>query len=189
MSKIGQFRWAIWSGWFLTITGSGLLIILDENTYVVAWVLIFLILGAGTGFLIVSLNTAVQATARSQDTACATAMYLFTRVLGTCIGIALGGTVFQNALFSSLANAHLPTDIAQDAVGYVKVINGLPAGSEHRRAVIRAYVEAFHRLYEVLTAMSFVGGLSGLLIDPQSLDKVLDSEHTLETEKPRNPLP
>src|SRR5205809_4670666 len=131
------------------------------------------------GFLIVSLNVAVQAATRNQDTARAAAMYLFTRPLGGCMGIALGGTVFQNVLVSSLVNADLPADIARHATGYVEVIKGLPAESEYKQAVIGAYVEAFRGVYEILTALSFVGGLSSLLIDFHSLDRELDSNHVL----------
>lgn len=38
MTRTGKFRWALWSGWVFMCIAYGLLIILDENSSTVRWV-------------------------------------------------------------------------------------------------------------------------------------------------------
>lgn len=43
VSRMGRYRWAIWSGWAVTIFGTGLLIVLDVDTPTYQWVLCLLV--------------------------------------------------------------------------------------------------------------------------------------------------
>lgn len=51
ISKTGRFRWAIWTGWFLTVLGMGLLCLLDVSTAVPAWIFLNLVPSFGLGCL------------------------------------------------------------------------------------------------------------------------------------------
>ncbi|KAF2195932.1 MFS general substrate transporter [Zopfia rhizophila CBS 207.26] len=169
---------AIWSGWVVNTFGTGLLILLDQDSPVVAWVLIFLILGIGQGLLLSAHNFAVQAIASTEDVAYATTLFSFMRGVGLCVGVAIGGAVFQNHLRTALVSARLPTDIAADAEAYVHILLAMPSNSSMRIAVVDAYATGFRFLFEILTGISGVGLLLSLTIGGHySLDKELDAEH------------
>ncbi|KAF8253207.1 MFS general substrate transporter [Wilcoxina mikolae CBS 423.85] len=179
ISRIGRFRWAIWTGWVVTILATGLLILWGTTTSTASWVLILLLLGLGHGLLLNSLNVSVQAIARTEDVAHATAMYTFLRSFGMCLGVAIGSAVFQNVLDASLAAKGLPEGIAKDATGFLSVLKGMEEGKK-KHDILEAYAEAFRGLFRVLTGISVVGGLAAGLVDSgHTMDKELSSEHVL----------
>ena len=183
MTRTGRFRWAVWLGWTVTIAGTGLLILLDVHTRTYAWVLIFIVVGLGHGFILMSLNFSIQAMSDTHNVAYAAAMYTFTRTFGMCIGVAIGGAVFQNQLQKHLADLRLLTTVATDAEGFVAALHALPKDSPEYQNYILAYAKSFGNVFEVLTAVAGLAGLLSLLIKKFSMDKALDSEHVLRQEK------
>ncbi len=183
MTKFGRYRWAIWLGWTITIAGTGLLILLDVDIRVYAWVLIFIVVGLGHGLILMSLNFSVQAMADTRDVAYAAAMYTFTRTFGMCIGVAVGGTVFQNELRKHLGELHLPTKVANDAEGFVATLKALPQASVQYQAYILAYADSFKVVFEALTVVAGLAALLSLFIKEHTMDRELDSEHVLRQEK------
>ena len=180
MAKFGRFRWAVWSGWIITTTGTGLLILLDADLKAAGWVLIFIVVGLGHGFVLMSLNVAIQAMAEIRHVADAAAMYTFTRTFGMCIGVAIGGTVFQNRLSDHLSARHLPTAVAKNAEGFTERLKDLPRSSPEYHAYIAAYAEGFQNVFQVLTAVAGLAGILSLFIKRYSMDKDLGSEHVLQ---------
>ena len=186
MTRTGRFRWAIWLGWVVTITGTGLLILVDVHIRTYAWILIFIVVGLGHGLILMSLNFSVQAMADTQNVAYAAAMYTFTRTFGMCLGVAVGGAVFQNQLKKHLGELQLPTTIANDAENFVTQLMALAKDSAQYQAYTLAYSNAFKVVYEVLTAIAGLAGLLSLLIKEYTMDKDLDSEHILSKWKGMN---
>jgi MFS family permease len=180
MAKFGRFRWAVWSGWAITIIGTGLLILLDADLKAYGWVLIFVVVGLGQGLLLMSINVAVQAMSEIKHVADAVAMYAFTRAFGMCIGVAIGGTVFQNRLSEHLSDRRLPTAMAKNAEGFSKTLKDLPKSSTEYQAYISAYTEGFQNVFQVLTAVAGLAGLLSLFIKRYNMDKNLGSEHILQ---------
>lgn len=152
ISKRGTFRWALWSGWAVNTLGAGLLILLDVQTATYARVLIFLVVGLGQGLLLSSLNFTIQAIVPVEDVSYGTALYAFFRGFGMCLGVAIGGTAFQNQLSNQLTSAGLPASIAENAEGDISTLNQLPSSSDWKAQVLDAYTSAFHILFIVLTA-------------------------------------
>ena len=183
MTRFGRFRWAVWLGWVVTIVGTGLLILLDTNIRTYAWVMIFVVVGLGHGLVLMSLNFSVQAMAETQNVAYAAGMYTFARTFGMCIGVAIGGVVFQNELKNHLGNLHLPTAVAKNAESFLATLEALPKDSTQHQAYILAYADSFKIVFEVLTAIAGLAGLLSLLIHEYTMDRELDSEHVLRPEK------
>ncbi len=183
MTNTGRFRWAVWLGWAVTIAGSGLLILLDVHTRSYAWALIFVVVGLGHGFILMSLGFSVQAMADTHNVAYAAAMYTFTRTFGMCIGVAAGGAVFQNQLKKHLSDLALLTTVATDAEGFVAKLQSLPKSSSEYQKYVLAYAKSFDNVFEVLTAVAGLAGLLSLLTKHFSMDKKLDSEHVLRQGK------
>ena len=183
MTRFGRYRWAVWLGWAVTIMSTGLLIVLDAHIRTYAWILIFLAVGLGHGLTLTSMNLSIQAMANTHNVAYAAAMYTFARTFGMCIGVAIGGTVFQNELARNLGILHLSIAIADDAEGFVTHIKTLPKDSAPYQEYIIAYAESFKVVFEVLTGVAALAGLLSLLIKECTMNKDLGSEHVLGQEK------
>ena len=105
MTKPGRFHWAVWLGWEVTTAGTGLLILLDAQLWTYAWILMFIVVGLGHGFI---LMFSIRAILDTHNVAYAAAMYTFTRTFSMYIGSA----VFQNQLKKHLANLELLITVA-----------------------------------------------------------------------------
>ena len=182
MSRTGSFRWAVWCGWCITTLGTGLMILFGSNTSTATWVLIFIVIGFGHGFLLSGMGICAQAVSPTRDVAYAVAMYSFVRTFGMCVGVAIGGAVFSNQLPKTLAEAGLPSAIAIDSTSYVLQLKSPSITPEYRASVAEAYAQALRTVFEVLTGISALGGIISLAIIPYTMDKPLDSEHVFITE-------
>lgn len=184
MSKYGRFRPAVWAGWIVTVVATSLLCLLGTNTRTAVFVIIFLCVGLGQGLLLSSLNFTVQAIARTQDVAYAAALYAFLRGVGLCLGVAIGGTIFQNFLSRYLVQAGLQTAIAENAEAFIATLKALPA-SEYKKNLLGAFAKAFRGLFAILSGISAVGGFVSLAVGKHGMDKPMDSEHVLQQKDPK----
>lgn len=66
ISIFGTYKWRVIFDWVLTAIGMGLLCLLSECTPIYEWVLINVISGLGSGILVPSTATAVQAATRKE---------------------------------------------------------------------------------------------------------------------------
>ena len=93
-------------------------------------------------------------------------MYKFMRTFGMVIGVAIGGSVFQNRLPGYLENAGVAiaaaAEIVQNADG--TVFQTMPNASSCRQAIVGAYAQALRAVFGVLTGISALGGLVSLAI-------------------------
>ena len=166
----------------MTVLGTGLLILLGKDTSTVAWIFICLTSGFGQGLLLSSLNFTIQAIVHTRDVAYAVAMYAFLRTVGMCLGVAIGGTVFQKVLAQKLAEGGLPVGIAQNAEGFVPQMRALPQGP-YRDDLLSAYAQSFRTVFATLTGISGLSAVVSLLLTHHPMDKQLDFEHVLRKEK------
>ena len=191
VSKTGRYRWAIWSGWLLTILGMGLLYFLTPTTTIPAWIFINMVPGLGLGLLFSCMNMAIQAATGQRDVAFAAAMYVFMRSLGQGIGIAVGGVIFQGQLIAKLsayptlaANA---TQLAQDASGLVQTIKAMPIDSLERRMIVEAYADSLKIVWAVMTGLAALAAIASMWTEGLSLDVSLDEgEQGLREERRKN---
>lgn len=137
-TRIGRYRWAIWSGWVVTAFGCGLLVLLDVDTKTPVWAVILAIFGIGHGMLLTSVNIGIQAVSHVEDMGRAAAMYAFMRTLGMSIGVAIGGTVFQNVMINKLDELGLPHSIAHNSEAYVKTLSLMDPKDPERIAAVQA---------------------------------------------------
>ena len=183
VSVTGRFRWAIWSGWSLTVLGLGLLYLLGPQTSVPAFVFLNLVPGLGIGLLFACMNLAIQAAATEQHVGFAAAVYVFMRSLGQGIGIAVGGVVFQSRFAVELrkypelvGNA---TALAQDASGLVQVIKAMPEGAAERTAIVSAYADALKVVWAVMAGFAFVALVLSFGTEGLDLNAAMETEQAL----------
>ena len=179
-SKTGRYRWAIWSGWILSVLGMGLLCLLAPDTSIPAWIFLNLVPGLGLGLLFSSMNLAIQSATPQKDVGFAAAMYIFMRSLGQGIGVAIGGIIFENQFAVKLSGfpslKENVTDLAQDASGLVQVIKAMPDTSPEREMIVSAYADALKIVWAVMAALAFIAMVMSAWIEGLSLD----IEHSAE---------
>jgi MFS family permease len=179
ITRLGRFRWAIWAGWFVATLGIGLLILIDLNTKTAVWAGVQVLFGLGSGMIVSSVNFGIQAIVRTEDCGRAACMYAFMRTLGMTIGVAVGGTVFQNLMAHRLGDLSLPVEIAKNAEAYISILKTLAATDPTRLGILQAYVHGFKGVFEVLAGISGVGLLASLFIKHHDMNKVLKSSYRL----------
>lgn len=186
INKFNRFRWAIYSGWFCTTLGAGLLMLLDYNTVIPGWIFINVVLCLGLGTLIVAMNFAVQAAVEPKLCGHAVAFYVFLRQFGEGLGVAIGGVIFQNRLRQNLysyPNWHNEADkYADKATTLGPVLGAMEAGPK-RDELIKAFVDALKILWLVMCLVAAVGFAFTLLVRSHSMDKALDTQQGFVIEK------
>ncbi|KAI4135148.1 MAG: hypothetical protein LQ347_000909 [Umbilicaria vellea] len=179
VSKTGRYRWATWSGWVLTTVGTGILFLLDVNTPTVGWVFLNLVSGLGLGMLFTSMAQAIQASVANRDIAFAVAMFCFFRAFGQAIGVAVGGTVFQNQIKSKLlqfpALAPMADAYSKDASSLVQIIKAMPMGPD-KMDLKQCYADALKVVWLTMCGLSALATLLSLWTQGLDLDRPLETE-------------
>jgi MFS family permease len=182
----GHYRWAVWSGWAITVLGVGLAILLKVDTSIPAWIFLTMVSGIGLGILFPSMQFSLQAATTNKDMGFAVAMFSFFRTLGQAIGVAIGGVIFQNQMekklraypqFASRAN-----ELAKDAAALVQIIKATPEGQD-KLDLRTAYIDSVRVIFIVLCALASVALVSSFFIKSYDLNRALETEQGFKAEK------
>lgn len=109
--------------------------------------------GVGGGMFHVPVQLGIQAVARHQEVAIATAMFLTFTSLGGSVGSAIAGATWTNVLPGRLAE-YLPDMSVEErkrVYDDFKFAMSFPRGSAERTGIIRAYVDVMRRLSLIAT--------------------------------------
>ncbi|KAH7308938.1 major facilitator superfamily domain-containing protein [Stachybotrys elegans] len=178
-TRLGRFRWAVWIGWVISTLSCGLMQLFDQTISTPAWAAILAIFGAGNGMVLTGTNVAIQAISPAKDCGRAATMYAFMRSLGMTVGVAVGGTTFQNVMILGLDKHALPHGIARHAEAYVYRVQNMSDSDPTRAQVLDAYVQGFHGVFWLTGGVATVCLLGSIFIRKHSMDKELDSNFVL----------
>ncbi|KAJ4339299.1 hypothetical protein N0V95_007822 [Ascochyta clinopodiicola] len=178
-TRLGRFRWAIWLGWAVTTVSYGMFIIFDIHTRMVVIAVALALFGIGSGMVLTSVNVGIQAISKVEDCAMAASMYGFFRSLGMPIGVALSGTVFQNAMSNKLSELGLPAHIAHDSEQYVFVLQAMADGAQ-KTAIQESYMHGFHSVFIFVTVVAGSALMASLVIRKFSMDKILLTAYSVK---------
>ncbi|KAF4627889.1 hypothetical protein G7Y89_g10263 [Cudoniella acicularis] len=151
VTRLGRFRWAIWSGWAIMTLGSGITILWTTNTSTATLLGTSVILGVGHGLVLNAQNFATQAICKPREEGYAAAMYAFMRGSGMAIGVGIGGSVFQNVFRSKLIALDLDPTIAMNFEAFIFEMASLPDADEMKIKVLQACTFGFHGVYGFYT--------------------------------------
>ncbi|KAK3112353.1 hypothetical protein LTR53_011463 [Teratosphaeriaceae sp. CCFEE 6253] len=182
ITKLGGYRWAVFCGWLVNTFALGALMVLDAETYLPGMIFLFVVAGIGQGLLFMAHQVVAQASCPAADMAYASAMFSFCRSLGFCLGVALGGTAFQNFLRRQLILNDLSPAIADNAEGYATILREMP-DTWRKYAIADSYVYAFRYLFATMAGISAVGLALSFFVGEHSLDVKQDSSHKLRSKE------
>ena len=135
--------------------------------------------------LLSSVNFSTQAAVEPEDAGQAAAMYAFMRSVGMTVGVAVGGTVFQNVMKRKLSELGVEGagELARHAEGFIEVLKGMAttgAEGRMREDVMEGYVCGFRGVWITMTALCAAGLVVSLFIGRGNLDRVLKSKFTVK---------
>lgn len=184
ITRFGKFRWAIWTGWAISTLGAGLYLFLDEKTSTPIWAVCQCLFGLGMGMVLSSVNVSIQAAVEPEDAGQAAAMYAFFRSIGMTLGVAIGGTVFQNMMKRELVRLGVDkaAEIAKNAEGFIEQLRQLSqVGSEAvvRQNILDGYTHGFRGVWFVVMGSCALGLVVSLFIKRGNLNRMLMSRYSM----------
>ncbi|KAK5735567.1 hypothetical protein LTR17_008100 [Elasticomyces elasticus] len=183
ISKFGVYRWAIWSGWTLVLIGMATRVVLHVHASTATWVIVNLISGIGLGMLIPSLTFAVQAAVPNKDQAYGVSLFTFFRAFGQCVGVAIGGAIFQNSMKREISRhasiAEHASEWSAEASSLVQVIKHMEHGVA-RDDLLESFANALIVVWMVMVALSTVALILSLGTQHYDLDRPLETDQALQ---------
>ncbi|KAG9072432.1 hypothetical protein KI688_000203 [Linnemannia hyalina] len=171
VSKWGQYRPFIWVGFILATTGIGLLTLLKVDSGRGAPIGFMLIIGLGLGLCMQTLMLAIQSSVVTKDIAVATANATFFRTVGSVMGVAIAGTVFNNGVKTHLAPI---IAIYPDVVNVIADSYLAPSfGAVLEQQILDAYMQAIRSAFIVCVPFMGLGFLSSLFIQHNKLRRAM----------------
>ncbi|OSX61679.1 hypothetical protein POSPLADRAFT_1046967 [Postia placenta MAD-698-R-SB12] len=109
VSRTGKYRTIIHTGFSVWAIGCGCLSTVTSNTPKGLLVFFMLLSGLGAGQTLQTTTVAAQASVSRRDMSVVTAVRNFVRLLGGTLSLALGATIINNSLRSSMSSLGLPS--------------------------------------------------------------------------------
>lgn len=184
ITKQGDTRPVTCFGWLASTIGLGVMVMMDVHTSIPAWLFMILCVGLGQGLLYTSLTLINQAAATDATMAFAIGMFIFFRLLGQCVGVAIGGSIFQNQIKERLSAisdlASHAMEYSKDASGLVQTIKDMPAGTT-KNELVKAYAQSLQIVWAVYCALAGVALIGTLFLKKQDLNREHNTEQGLDT--------
>jgi hypothetical protein len=160
----------------------GLLYLLGSHTKVPEWLFLNLIPGLGLGMLYSSLAYGTQAA--EKDVAYAASMYTFSRSFGQCIGVAIGGAIFQTQFAIKLraypALASQASSLAKEASALVQIVKAMDEGSAERAMIVEAYADSLKVVWAIMAGLAFVGLVTSAFTEGLDVNREPEAEQRLQ---------
>ncbi|KAJ1900937.1 hypothetical protein LPJ66_001145 [Kickxella alabastrina] len=162
--RTGKYRAMSIVGTAIFVIGSGLMVLFDENISKAKQIGYMLIMGVGLGFNIQIILIVVQTASKTEDMALSTTLFLFMRVLGSSIGVAILQTIFQNDLLPRLSALVIAYPMyAQDFMSSINdqsaIYRNTAMPEDVRAQLIHVYVLALRKVFIATVPFAFVSFL------------------------------
>ncbi|OJD21237.1 hypothetical protein ACJ73_07425 [Blastomyces percursus] len=165
------YYYFIWTGWFLTTLGIGILILLDSKTNTASRLGLQVLGAMGLGILLPALGIPLQERMDGeQQTEAMMGNFIFARQLGAVVGVSLSSRVFSNAFSVDVARLlPLPQALSSlsdgsAAVNFIPSFKNLDLLVDEREVITGVYVRIIRTVWIVVAVLSGLGFLSSMLI-------------------------
>lgn len=160
-------KWIISGGWILTILASGISILLDVSTPTVGWVFLFFSMGLGHGLLLSSYNIKIQSIPKQEETSLSTLPVIisnYVRTWGMAMSVPIGGMIFLKLFGQELHLVGLNSELINTAKGYIILMEQVQMSDSNREAIKGAAALALRGVWELITGVAAVGGISSAFL-------------------------
>ncbi|KAF9427896.1 hypothetical protein BGZ94_003921 [Podila epigama] len=165
MAKVKDYRIFIWMGTVIMSIGTGLCMLLDEDSNMGEQIGYLLICGSGIGLILQTVMLAAQAAVEKVDMAIVTALCGFMNSIGGGIGIAMCSALFNNHLVDNLMRLDDATKMVLLQYNIAESITAVQELPEAVKAVVIAqYVDTFQFIFKCITPIACVAFLFSLFI-------------------------
>ncbi|KAG0007021.1 hypothetical protein BGZ65_012382 [Modicella reniformis] len=154
VSRFGRYRPYISTGAGIAVVGTCLSLLLSNNSSRTIHVGVLLVCGLGLGQLFPCLIVAIQAAVERKDLATVTALHTFFRMIGSGVGVAINGALFQNQLKNALERSTVPERFVEVAVSSAQRIVDLP--EEYRTVVEDIYLDSMKTVFKATVPMAAI---------------------------------
>ena len=186
ITKTGDFKIITCVAWIIATLGLGVMILLDVDTTIPQWIFLTLCAGIGLGMLYTSLAFVNQAASDDASMAFAVSFFIFARLIGQCIGVAICGVIFQNQMRANLlaipALADQADEYSRDASSLVNELKEMD-DLVKKAHLISAYAESLQIAWAVMCALSGSAMIGSFFVRAISLDRELNTEQGLREKK------
>ena len=176
ISRFASYRHFVWAGFVVTTIGAGILISVNISIPTAVVMVGMAIFATGSGMVLSSINFSIQSIIVDTDpnlASAAAAMYTFMRSTGMCIGVAVGGTVFQNFLLHRVREYHLDEGIAKNAEAFLLELRKLPKDSHERELILKSYAYGIKGTMIIMTVIGGLAVVTSFLIKHHDMERVL----------------
>ncbi|KZP00925.1 MFS amino acid permease [Calocera viscosa TUFC12733] len=149
ITRTGRIRPAFWLGFTLMTLGFGLMASLDETSSVAKQEIYILIPALGIGMFFQAPLVACQAAMPLSAMASVTSAFFLVRMLGSTIGIAIGGTIMNTQLAQRLPEGY--ENLANANIDYRTLWEIQPP--EVRQQVLHAFAESIATVWTVIAPL------------------------------------
>jgi MFS family permease len=176
ITRFGRYRPFVWCGLVIATVGTGLLSLLDVDSprgKVIGFLFVF---GFGLGCSSQTTLLSIQNAAQPKDIAVATTCFTFFRTIGSVLGVAIVGTVFNNSLrtnLKGLIEAH-PEISSVTTDSYLAPT----FGPVLERQILHAYMMALRNGFHVCIPFMAVAWICSLFIEHHTLRRTRGSAPT-----------
>ena len=129
---------------------------------------------------------AIQAATPNKDQAYGVSLFTFFRAAGQAVGVAVGGTIFQNRVKSEILShpsiaAHAD-EWSADATVLVDIIKAMPQSLE-KTDLVQIYADALKIIWAIMCALSGIALIASLWTQHFDLDRILETDHGFKYEE------
>lgn len=187
VEKTGQYKPFHFLGHAFMALGMGLFSMLDEHSGAAEWASYQIILAIGGGLILSTMVTAILASLAEADVAVATGVFSFLRQFGMIWGVTIAAVIFNDVFeLSEVSDPVLAEQFAWGAAYGQSSSEVYDVISEaDRQAIIRAYVPAIARIFQVGAALCVVNFFLVFFEKRHELRNTLNTEFGL-TEMQQN---
>lgn len=160
-------QWIISGGWILTTLASGCSILLDNSTPTIAWVLLLFTAGLGHGLLLSGYNVRIKNIPKDGDGPLSTqpsTIAYYMRAWGWAFAVPVGGMVLLTSFGDGLTGIGLGRDLVNSSNGYLILAKNTGVINEAPDGISLISVAAFRVLWEVITGVTVLGGISSTFL-------------------------
>ncbi|KAH0828709.1 major facilitator superfamily domain-containing protein [Lanmaoa asiatica] len=178
-----RYRPQLWMGWALNIISFGLLSTISATDSLAKSIGYLVLLGWGTGMLIMTPLFPIQAPLPVTQNAPALAFMWFLRSFASVWGITIGSTVLQNELAKKLPASFIQSLPQGTTIMYALIpqLSALPP--QTRSEVQVAFASSLAVLWRVSAAISGAGLVASLFMRGLPLNSTLDADWGAQDEK------